>query len=92
MDRDVSFQPGDISEADATAIFSASTIAMVLTNPRLPDNPIVYVNRAFERLTGYTSEMALAGTSGSCRGRRHRPPRCPNCAAALRTARKSRWF
>ena len=59
MDRDVSFQPGDISEADATAIFSASTIAMVLTNPRLPDNPIVYVNRAFERLTGYTSEMAL---------------------------------
>ncbi|MFA8387709.1 MAG: PAS domain-containing protein [Pelagibaca sp.] len=59
MDRDVSLRPGDISEADATAIFSASTIAMVLTNPRLPDNPIVYVNRAFERLTGYTSEMAL---------------------------------
>ncbi|MCI5109790.1 MAG: PAS domain-containing protein [Marivita sp.] len=59
MDRDVSFQPGDISEQDATAIFSASTVAMVLTNPRLPDNPIVYVNRAFERLTGYTSDMAL---------------------------------
>ncbi|WP_439123213.1 PAS domain-containing protein [Marivita sp.] len=59
MDRDVSFQPGDISEQDATAIFSGSTVAMVLTNPRLPDNPIVYVNRAFERLTGYTSDMAL---------------------------------
>ncbi len=59
MDRDVSFQPGDISEQDATAIFSASTVAMVLTNPRIPDNPIVYVNRAFERLTGYTSEMSL---------------------------------
>jgi PAS domain S-box-containing protein len=59
MDREVSFQPGNISNEDATAIFSASTVAMVLTNPRLPDNPIVYVNRAFERLTGYTSDMAL---------------------------------
>jgi PAS domain S-box-containing protein len=59
MDREVSFQPGSISEQDATAIFSASTVAMVLTNPRLPDNPIVYVNRAFERLTGYASEAAL---------------------------------
>jgi PAS domain S-box-containing protein len=59
MDREVSFQPGDISNEDATAIFSASTVSMVLTNPRLPDNPIVYVNRAFERLTGYTSDMAL---------------------------------
>jgi PAS domain S-box-containing protein len=59
MDRDVSFHPGDISDEDANAIFSSSTVAMVLTNPRLTDNPIVYVNRAFERLTGYTSEMAL---------------------------------
>lgn len=59
MDREVSFQPGNISNEDATAIFSASTVSMVLTNPRLPDNPIVYVNRAFERLTGYTSDMAL---------------------------------
>ncbi|WP_292289922.1 PAS domain-containing protein [Marivita sp.] len=59
MDRDVSFHPGDISDQDATAIFSASKVAMVLTNPRLPDNPIVYVNRAFQNLTGYTSDMAL---------------------------------
>lgn len=59
MDRDVSFKPGDISAQDATAIFSASKVAMVLTNPRLKDNPIVYVNRAFEKLTGYTSDMVM---------------------------------
>lgn len=59
MDRKVSFQAGNISEEDATAIFSSSTVAMVLTNPRLLDNPLVYVNRAFETLTGYTSAMAL---------------------------------
>ncbi len=34
-------------------------LAMVVTNPRLPDNPIVYVNRAFERLSGYSSDAAI---------------------------------
>ncbi len=82
MDRDVSFQPGDISEADATAIFSASTIAMVLTNPRLPDNPIVYVNRAFERLTGYTSEMALGRNCRFLQG----PQTSPAAVSELRRA------
>ena len=59
MDRSTSMRPGDVSDEDAFAIFSASRIAMVLTNPREDDNPIVYVNRAFERLTGYTAEMAV---------------------------------
>jgi len=30
-----------------------SAIAAVLSNPRLPDNPIIECNRAFEELTGY---------------------------------------
>ena len=32
---------------------------MVLTNPRLDDNPIIYVNRAFEELTGYAASVAV---------------------------------
>lgn len=59
MDRKTSLEGGDIGEQDATAIFSASGVSMVLTNPRLDDNPIIYVNRAFERLTGYSAEMAI---------------------------------
>ncbi|WP_135503997.1 PAS domain-containing protein [Roseovarius aestuariivivens] len=59
MDRSTSLKPGDISDEDAAAIFSDSGVSMVLTNPRLEDNPIVYVNRAFEKLTGYSSEVAL---------------------------------
>lgn len=51
--------PGEVGHEDAVAVFSASRIAMVLTNPRLEDNPIIYVNRAFERLTGYSREMAV---------------------------------
>jgi PAS domain S-box-containing protein len=34
-------------------------VAFVLTNPNLKDNPIVYVNRAFERLTGYAADAAI---------------------------------
>ncbi|HEX8486043.1 PAS domain S-box protein [Sphingomonas sp.] len=34
----------------------ATRMPMVITNPRLPDNPIVFVNNAFSRLTGYPRE------------------------------------
>lgn len=36
-----------------------SAVAAVVTNPRLPDNPIIACNRAFERLTGYTRAEAV---------------------------------
>ncbi len=32
---------------------------MVVTNPRLPDNPIVFVNEAFSQVTGYTFDEAI---------------------------------
>ncbi|CTQ50998.1 PAS domain-containing protein [Jannaschia donghaensis] len=34
-------------------------LSMVLTDPTRPDNPIVYVNRAFEELSGYSSSFAV---------------------------------
>lgn len=36
-----------------------SPFAIVITDPNLPDNPIIYVNRAFERVTQYTADYAL---------------------------------
>lgn len=36
-----------------------SSIATVVTSPRLPDNPIIGVNAAFERLTGYAAADVL---------------------------------
>lgn len=36
-----------------------SAIAALLSDPRLPDNPIVACNRAFEELTGYPREEVL---------------------------------
>jgi PAS domain S-box-containing protein len=38
---------------------TASTNSIVITDPNQPDDPIVYVNPAFERTTGYASEEVL---------------------------------
>jgi PAS domain S-box-containing protein len=35
---------------------AASSNGIVITDPRLPDNPIVYVNPAFEKISGYTAD------------------------------------
>ncbi|APE45396.1 hypothetical protein BOO69_09260 [Sulfitobacter alexandrii] len=43
----------------AVAAMTRAPFALVLTNPQLPDNPIVYVNRAFEEMTGYHSDVVL---------------------------------
>ncbi|MFD2647093.1 PAS domain-containing protein [Devosia albogilva] len=41
------------------AAMRATRMPMLITDPRLPDNPIVFVNDAFHRLTGYTREETL---------------------------------
>jgi two-component system cell cycle response regulator len=38
---------------------TASTESLVIADARQPDMPLVYVNPAFERLTGYSAEEAL---------------------------------
>lgn len=39
-----------------TRAVEASPAGVVITDPTLPDNPIVYVNPSFEEMTGYTPE------------------------------------
>ncbi len=38
---------------------ASSTNGIVITDATRPDNPIIYVNPAFEKLTGYTAEEAM---------------------------------
>ena len=47
-----------LDEAVASSI-DASPIAMVVTDPRKPDNPIEYANDAFCALTGYSKEEII---------------------------------
>jgi PAS domain S-box-containing protein len=44
---------------EAFAGFSRLRISMVLSDPRQDDNPLVYVNEAFERTTGYSAAAAI---------------------------------
>ena len=47
-------QPGeDFGLPDPASLIAGGTIAAVVSDPRLPDNPIVACNDAFEVLTGY---------------------------------------
>lgn len=42
-----------------SAMIGSSPIAAVVSNPRLPDNPIIECNDAFVSLTGYTAEEII---------------------------------
>jgi PAS domain S-box-containing protein len=41
------------------AMIDHSAVAAVISNPRLPDNPIVECNAAFEQLTGYSRDEII---------------------------------
>lgn len=47
------------ADAPFLAAFRASEAPMVMTDPARPDNPIVFANDAFCRLTGYAAEDVL---------------------------------
>lgn len=59
MSGDLSLGDSDAFEALLASIHH-TPIATVITDPRRPDNPIVAVNDAFSRLTGY-SEAEIIG-------------------------------
>ncbi len=42
-----------------SAAVRSTRMPMLITDPRLPDNPIVFANDAFAKLTGYTREETL---------------------------------
>ena len=54
---------GHMTESTMRALgdrmFAQGRMSMVMTDPNQPDNPIVYVNKAFEQTTGYSRESAL---------------------------------
>lgn len=49
----------DLGTDPFVAAVRATRMPMIITDPRLPDNPIVFTNDAFCRLTGYPREDIL---------------------------------
>lgn len=58
-----------MSDRGASVVFSRSAVAMVITNPNLRDNPIVYVNDAFCALTGFERSAVIGRNCRFLQGR-----------------------
>jgi PAS domain S-box-containing protein len=58
-------------------------VAIILTNPAFDDNPIVYANAAFSRLTGYPVEKAIGRNCRFLQGPDTEPERVAQIRAAI---------
>jgi PAS domain S-box-containing protein len=59
-------------------------MAICLTDPNLPDHPLVFCNAAFERLTGYTSEEIVGRNCRFLQGAETDPEQVRRIREALR--------
>ena len=76
---------GDDAEVRDRAVVSAG-LSFTISDPRLPDNPLVFVNPAFERTTGYSSEEVQGRNCRFLQG----PDTDPAAVQAIRDALASR--
>jgi PAS domain S-box-containing protein len=65
------------------ATLSGLPLALVLTNPEFEDNPIVYANAAFARLTGYPIEAIIGRNCRFLQGPQTEPDRVAQIRAAV---------
>ena len=66
---------------------SASTNSIVIADPNRPDVPLVYVNPAFERTTGYASEEVLGRNCRFLQGKDRDQPALGELRRAVREGR-----
>jgi len=66
-----------------TTALSGLPLALVLTNPAFEDNPIVYANPAFARLTGYPLESVIGRNCRFLQGPATEPERVARIRAAI---------
>lgn len=64
------------------AAIRATRMSMIITDPRKPDNPIVFANDSFLRLTGYAREEVIGRNCRFLQG----PRTDPEAVAEVRTA------
>lgn len=69
--------------AELEAMIAASPVAAVISNPRLPDNPIIACNAAFEALTGYGREDVIGRNCRFLRGDKTEPGLTGQLRAAI---------
>ena len=66
---------------------AASSNGIVITDPSQPDNPITYVNPAFERISGYSAQEVLGRNCRLLQGTDREQPALADLRAALQEGR-----
>jgi PAS domain S-box-containing protein len=69
---------------------AASTSGIVITDPNRPENPLIYVNPEFEKLSGYPVEEVLGNNCRFLQGEDRDQPDLDVLRAALREGRECR--
>ncbi|MBV9452918.1 MAG: PAS domain S-box protein, partial [Rubrobacter sp.] len=69
---------------------AASRDAIIITDPTLPDNPIVYANPPFEHVTGYSVEEAVGKNCRFLQSEDRDQPALEELRAAIREGRECR--
>src|SRR5664279_1416955 len=66
---------------------AASAEGITIADASIPDNPLIYANAGFERLTGYSVAEVLGRNCRFLQGRRHRSRDCGLLRTAIREKR-----
>src|SRR5215207_3889166 len=69
---------------------AASSNGIVITDPRAPDDPIVYVNPAFERISGYAVDEVVGRNCRFLQGEDRDQPALDDLRSALSEEREFR--
>lgn len=68
----------------SAAALAKLPLALVLTNPNLDGNPIIYANRAFEQITGYAAAVTIGRNCRFLQGEETDPEQVRQIGEALR--------
>lgn len=69
---------------------TATTSGIIITDPGLPDNPIIYTNPAFEWITGYSSEEVVGRNCRFLQGKDQEQEPLEELRTAIREGRECR--
>ncbi|MGR8941822.1 MAG: PAS domain-containing protein [Gammaproteobacteria bacterium] len=70
-----------------TQILDGSVNGITLSDPDLEDNPIVYANKAFEQITGYSQEETVGRNCRFLQGQETDQPELQQIREAIKNAR-----
>jgi len=74
---------GDVPAELKRRVLEEAPVGVTVSDPDLPDNPLVYVNEAFEEMTGYDHEEALGSNCRFLQGEETDPDPVRQMAEAV---------